>query len=66
MLNKRAVSGKKFITNTQVFYPVGVTKCCNDIFIELFKSLHVTATQMIVHHSINFYEIENSFKLMRF
>ena len=29
----------------------------NDIFIELYKLLHVTATQMIVHHSVNFYAI---------
>ena len=50
MLNKRVVSGKKFITNTQVFYPVGVVNDLQDIFIELFKLLHVTATQMIVHH----------------
>ena len=27
------------------------------IFIEHFNSLHVTATQMIVHHSISFYVI---------
>ena len=47
------------MTKSQVVYPVGVTKCekSSMIFYGTFKSLHVTATQMIAHHSVKFYAI---------
>ena len=49
------MSGKNFKGIASVVVLVGMAKNCkqflNDIFIDFFKSLRVTAARMIIHHS---------------
>ena len=53
MCNKRIVSGQKCIAIALIVFPVGVTNNQNKGS-DNFKLMHITATQMIAHYSINF------------
>ena len=73
--NKRIVSRKPLRSRTSVVYLVAMTKSCKQ-FLRIFVliilivcNLQNTATQTIVHHSINFYlnliSFQNSILLMK-
>ena len=46
--------------------PVSVTKNQKQSFSNIFKSMRISATQIITHHSVNFNLIQKRFKMIAF